>query len=228
MGKHRIAFPVVASVLLFGASGCLVQSLDPFYTEANRVAVPGELLGEWRLVEDALTGVSSVGSDALKDRKPWVLEADHAIAYDWENVPARLDPVFFRVKDRLYCDVFATFPEPGEKPNVYWTLTVVPAHTLFRVFSGKDRLIFAALDPNRLVQEIRAGRVKLPMVESSLHRSVLFAASPGEWEAFLRDYDDRPDAFPGASVFVWQRPSSPAFSEPATAEAAGRPAEGSE
>ena len=96
MNIRVFVFGLLSALLL---SGC-VQSLNPFYTDDVRIAMP-ELNGKWTLLDDA---------GRPKQQKDWVFEDGRILTYSEKGGSGILDATWFKVGDQLYIDTTAHRP----------------------------------------------------------------------------------------------------------------------
>lgn len=188
------AFPLV---LIFLA-GCIVQSFHPFYTDKSKVTLPS-LDGEW----DAITAFGEK-IDATNNPS-WKISGTEVIAYDPDAQPAKIDVTFFKVGGQLFCDSMAG-SIGDSKVAWYWAWHVYPVHTVTKVETNADEIIFKPLDLEWLTNRLASGKISLsnlPPTED-VHWP-LFIAKSADWEKFLKKYANNGDAFPTNHVYVLKR-----------------------
>lgn len=182
---------VLLTVLL---SGCFMQSIHPFYTDASLVDVP-EISGSWRLI--------SQGSEDLsgKYREPWHFGKDKIETYE-KGVNSSLDVKYFRVEGTLFADLISSKPDETKGPNFWWMLHVLPMHSVCRVHISGDTVSFTPLNGDWLTRKLKDKAIALPFIytEDTLDHPVL-AASSGDLMAFLKIYRDNAEAFPKDNAF---------------------------
>jgi hypothetical protein len=171
---------VLALCLLL--SGCVVGSLNPFYTEDTVVKMP-ELYGSWYFIQDI----------EANDESPMVLSEGKMTIYDDKGVPEDAPVTFFKVDDTLFIDVF---PNRGRLKEDL-VKDQPPVHLVSRVkVISSDKMSFNALDYEWLAKEIEAGTMTLPHQRAGSETDIVFTASSAEWIEFLRQHKDDPRAFP--------------------------------
>jgi hypothetical protein len=188
------AFPVLFILL----AGCIVQSFHPFYTDKSKVALP-QLNGEW----DAVT----VFGDPVdsSNMPPWQISADQIVAYDPKSPPSNIHVTFFKLGDQLFCDSTAGTTGNNTVPT-YWAWHVYPVHTVTKIETNADLLIFKPLDLDWLTNRVATGKVSLSNMPRTEDVSwPLFTAKPAEWEKFLKKYGNSTDAFPSNHIYVLKR-----------------------
>lgn len=166
---------LAVAVVLFTIAGCIVQSLNPYYTEDSVCNIPG-IAGEWTLLDE---GKPQSG-------KPWSFGSDKVITYDKNGIPASVKVVYFRIGETFFLDTIAD--GPGEGTNRWWTMHVFPVHIVTKVEIRDNRLTLTPIDYNWLEKALENGIVRLPHLRQKDEDSVLFTASAREWMDFLRKY----------------------------------------
>ena len=87
--KIKLLLIVLFSCFCF--TGCIVQSINPYFTENSVLEYP-DVEGEWILVKE-------YGED-IRDMevKPWTIEDGLIQAYNQKDVKSELKATFFKVK----------------------------------------------------------------------------------------------------------------------------------
>jgi hypothetical protein len=184
----------VLPVLLVFLSGCLVQSIHPFYTDKSKVALP-QLNGQWDLV-------TAWGKAASTNVPPWQISDNEIVAYDPDSQPSRVQVVFFKLDKTLFCDTTAGTIGDIKVPW-YWAWHVFPVHTVTKVETNANSLVFTPLDLDWLTNRVATGKVSLPHIEEE--NSHLFMAKPADWEKFLTKFANNTNAFPANHIYVLTR-----------------------
>lgn len=166
---------LVSAVVLFTLAGCIVQSLNPYYTEAALCNIPG-IAGEWMLLDE---GKPQSG-------KPWSFGSDKVITYDTNGISASVKVVYFRSGETFFLDTIAD--SPGEGTNRWWTMHLLPVHIVTKVELRGNRLTLTPIDYDWLEKALESGLVRLPHLRQKDEGTVLFTASPSEWMDFLEKY----------------------------------------
>ncbi len=165
-------------------SGCVVGSLNPFYTPDLVVEQP-QLEGSWYFTEDI----------EANDESPMVISGGKMVIYDDKGQPAESKITFFKIDDVLFADIF---PHEGQL-KVDLVKDGKPVHLISRVrIISADRFTFNALDYDWLALELETGRIQLPFekVNSDAGYDIIFTATSEQWVEFLRKYKDDLQAFP--------------------------------
>ena len=189
-------------------SGCFVQSIHPFYTDAARIAMP-QVFGEWDLQRAAGENVATNGI------KPWTFSDGGKtnctiLVHDKENTPANISAVFFKVANRTYCDFTAGDPE-NTKLNAYWVWNLRAIHTVYQVDAKGDDLKLKPMDYEWFTKAVEKGEIKVPMIKEVGNDDALplFTATPQEWEKILSKHGGTASAFSDQNSFVLKRRASP-------------------
>ena len=190
MNIRTSAFVLLGMLLL---SGC-VQSLNPFFTEDAKVAMP-ELNGKWTMLDD--TGHP-------KAQKDWVFKDARIMTYSEKGGSGILVATWFKVGDQLYVDTTADSLE-SDMVSDWWIFHVVPLHILCKVERDDKRLIFKPLALEWVRQALTNGTVSLPVVQGKESGMVLFNAEPAQWMQFLKQHGANDDVFAGGSEYTFIR-----------------------
>ncbi len=166
----------------FLVSGCVVGSLNPFYT-ADLVMKMPELYGKWYFIQDI----------EANDESPMVLSEGKMTVYDDKGVPEDAQVTFFKVDETLFIDVF---PDKGRLKEDL-VKDEPPVHLVSRVkIVGPDKMSFNSLDYEWLAKEVEAGNINLSHKPAVTDSDIVFTASSAQWVDFLRQYKDDLRAFP--------------------------------
>jgi hypothetical protein len=186
------------TVLVFLCSGCIVQSLYPYYTQESRIALP-EVAGKWQLVRELGSDLEAANKKAEEKGEkitvvtPWTIAARtpgpgvtgyDVTSYDRNNREGKLYATFFTVDGQNYCDVMPT--APPKEASRYWYYNVYSVHVLFRVELKDGLLRLRFLDRQWMEKAIEAKEVTFPVVDKS--RRILLNATAEEWKKFLEKY----------------------------------------
>ncbi len=188
--------PVLALPLVL--SGCIVQSVQPFYAASSIVQVPG-IEGEWAMLD---------AKGKARDQNAWNFGRDRVITYDDQGARGELKVTYFRVGDGYFAD--ATADEPSAGTSSWWVMHVVPVHTVSRVVLTDDSLVIVPLSFAWMKRAIREQRVSLPSIRWDAADDLVFTATSEEWLAFLEKFGSNTDVFPedGALRFVRKKSAS--------------------
>ncbi len=161
-------------------SGCVVGSIEPFYTPDLVVQKP-ELYGRWDFDDRFNPQANS----------QIILSAGKLTIFDKEGNPLDAKITFFMVEDSLFIDVF---PDDGKlKADLVGELP--PVHLIGLLKPEADKMTFIELDYDWLSQEVQSGRIKLRYTKDGEFTDVLFTPSSQEWVEFLKAYRHDPKAF---------------------------------
>jgi hypothetical protein len=197
--------PVLMLVLL-GATGCLVQSLQPHYREKDLVPAPA-IAGHWQMV------VRGSGKPSTNDSwRTWEIRIPgpkHSFArittHDADGRTSQLTAMFFAVAGRTYCDIAG---ESTRAENSYWQAHFAPLHTLGRVELDGDRLRVLLLEEGFIRQAARnRDAAALPFVQRE--GGVIVTAEPDDWRAFLERHAAAPGLFATNNAYEFRRVAAP-------------------
>ena len=191
-------------MLCFLISGCIVRSINSFYTDSYEVTIP-ELMGVWK--SEIQLGDSTKG----KDIDPWTFSKNTIDSYDLDNTPSELYATYFKIEGIYFMDV-----GPGRRPegfkeliNAYWHVGVMPVHFLFKLEIKDNKLRLIPFNPDWFTDRIEDGTVlKLPFVrvESGRHiENFICTATSEEWIAFLKKHKDNEEVFWPEANFVFRK-----------------------
>jgi hypothetical protein len=161
-------------VIMSCVSGCIVQSLNPFYTAGTVIESPVKN-GKWKMID--------------KDGKPemvnrWLFEKDKITAYDESGLPGVLKVVYFKIEDTLFMD--ATVDKPDQKVCTWWAMNLTPVHTVCRVEIHDDTLTLKPIDYEWIAKALEAKTFNLPYLKKKEWDSFLITASSQELTDFLK------------------------------------------
>lgn len=179
--KMRRFFSVLVMCCALG--GCVLGSVNPFYTPDLAVEMP-ELYGDWTYEVNTEPGDSvlvtiSPGKIAISDKG---------------LPPADSRLTFFKVDGQLFADLY---PDEGQfKFDLVGE--GVPVHLVCLVTFKDGRLLFNPLDYEWLIKQAQSGTVDIPYKRSSPQEDadIVLTASPEQWVGFLKTYHSDPQAFP--------------------------------
>lgn len=206
---------VGASIVLATLSmGCIAKSLRPFYTEDSLCETPKELLGKWYVHYVPSVHTAPPGIYQWQKIEPWVISKDTALTYDFGNTPMLFDIRFFKIGKHLFCDSrlspFTFSADEGEfSESVVEHL--VPIHCLSKVTLTDGSLMIDYLDVEQVVAVAKRGEAKLANLElvgSAGGSTVVFTASPQEWQAFLGKHGRDKQFFP-LGLILKRKPFDP-------------------
>lgn len=193
--KKSIRALLLCTVLLF-FSGCIVQSIKPFYLENAVTEVP-EILGEW------------VRADEIKDEKtpkPWAFKEEEIITTGKNGIKGVLKATYFEVADVIFLDTTISPPE-DEGLNEWRQIHLAPVHLLCKVEIKKDQLSLIPLDTDWMKKALDKQEINLPPPARNQNDYLLFDASPQQWMALLKAHGKNPKLFSDGSAFKFVRPA---------------------
>lgn len=182
---------------VFMLAGCVVHSVNPFYTRDLITEMPG-LYGQWMLTKSTFRE----GTE-----KPWTFSKDAIMIPGDKGTVTTIVARFFRVSDMLFLDTTAA--EPQEDMSIWWTLHISPMHTVSKVLGDEKTLRIIPLNASWMEKAVKDKTIALPSVWHEEGKAHLFTASSAEWVEFLKKYGSDPQAFPEKDAFVFVRQSTP-------------------
>ncbi len=195
--KRTILF-AVAILAIAVLNGCVVHSIEPFFTPDNKIEMPEAIIGEWQPM--TLEGDDVSG----KDLNSWKFSSGSILCYDETNLSGEIDIAFFKVNNELFCDTLAGSPD-STVMNQYWIYHLYPFHILFKVIPEDDTLTFIPLNRAWMEEKIKSGEINVSFVESKSDNYRLFIASSERWEGFIKKYANDPVAFSKEHKFFFKR-----------------------
>ena len=138
------------------APGCFIQALHPFCTDDAVIDQPA-VVGKWRLVRR--------GDEELaeKYKEPWVFDKDSMTTFE-KGVPSPLKTKYFTVGKHVFVDLTAGEVDETRGPNPWWSLHVVPVHSVCKVAVTVDSLHLTPLNGDWVKKMLEAKEFSLPYV----------------------------------------------------------------
>lgn len=183
----RILMVILMLFIMVFLSGCLVQSLTPFYVEDALIQFP-EVYGSWRLIRDDSGDVSQ------SNIQPWQFTGERITTFDGRGLEAKLQARYFSVNDTIFMDITAGDPYTSSVSEI-WAMHVAPVHTLVKVMIRKDTLILMPLNYDWLESALSNKKVALPSIKLETADMTVFNPAPEKWMAFLKEYKDEKGVF---------------------------------
>lgn len=193
---NKIYYLLFLTIGVFLLSGCVVQSLQPFYTDERIVQMP-RINGRWFMTK-------KLGEDVRHESiKEWIIQDGQVITYDKELKNGELEAVFFKIDGHLFLD---TYPESPEKENAWWGYHVYGMHTVCKVeMEGNSILRLIPLDYEWLKEQIVEEKIILAHENIVKDHFVLYTAASREWIAFLKSYKNNNQAFSLENEMIFER-----------------------
>lgn len=185
--------PVLLVLCVLLLSGC-VQSLNPFFTDDAKVAMP-ELNGRWTMLGD---------NGQPKAQKDWVFEDGRIMTYSEKGGAGILVATWFKVGGQLFVDTTADSVEPGVISD-WWVFHVMPVHILCKVEQNGGKLTFRPLSLDWTKNAATNGLTALPFVRGRDGDMTLFSAEPQQWMDFLKQQATNDEAFAGDNACTFER-----------------------
>ncbi len=199
MHKNKTIIILLLAFTLTLLAGCIVQSLNPFYTKDTLLELK-ELNGKW-------VPLKLIGEDVSHENiKPWIFNDDKIYTSDQEGNSSVLSVRYFKVGDTFFMDTTITDDDIGGKLSGYSGLHIVPVHCVCKLELNEDSLTLISLDAAWLEDLIDKSKIQISFMRisgSSDYR--ICNAKPEEWIDFFKKYRNDEEAFESSSLFVFER-----------------------
>jgi len=183
----KTVFVVLMLFISIFLSGCLVQSLTPFYTEDSLIQF-AEIYGSWRLIRDFSGDVSKA------DIPPWQFTGGRITTFDGRGLEAKLQAKYFSIDDTVFMDITAGDPHTSSISEI-WAMHVAPVHTLARVTIKKDTLILTPLNYDWFESALVSNLITFPVIKLETANLTVFNPDSETWVTFLKKYKDQKEIF---------------------------------
>jgi hypothetical protein len=170
-------------VAIFCFSGCIVQSLHPFFTEDAVIDAPVKK-GNWTMINKKGT---------LMMPKPWVFENNRITVYDEHGASGIVNVVYFKVEDKIFMDAIADDPDKGI--CTWWAMHLTPVHTICQVKIKSDSVLLSPINYEWIEKAIKDRSLGLPHLERKSQDFLVFTAEPKEWMDFLKRHINDTELF---------------------------------
>lgn len=205
MGKKlsRLVKGCLCLVAMAALAGCIVQSLNKFYTNESRTPLPA-VCGEWQPVE----------KDAKDNEKskllPWKFTEDNIVTYDEKNVSSNITTVYFKVGENIFvdCSTGELDKEKNNCVNGYWLFCLRGVHTLCKVELGGNDLKLVPINSEKLAKMVESKECDLNFVKqdgSEAKEALLYVSGPAEWLKFLEKFGADKELFKSDSALVFKK-----------------------
>lgn len=192
----KAAFSFSLMLLL---SGCIVKSLNKFYTSESRINLP-EICGTWKLVPKE--------SEKKKEQNiKWNFQENTILTTDENGIQSPLDAVYFKVGNNIFVDLYpGKLDDKNKTVNGYWMSCVEPVHTLCKVVLVEDSLKLIIPNVQKIKSACSEGRANLKFVDrENLNEIEIFISSADEWIKFLTEFGDDSEIFKEDSALYFSR-----------------------
>ncbi len=170
----RIEVLCVIAITILCLNGCIVQSLNPFYSPDAVIETPIKN-GAWKMI-------NKDGKPEMA--KPWLFENNKITVYDKKGLSGIVKVVYFKVEDTFFID--ATADEPCDKICTWWAINLAPIHTICRVETKDGRLILKPIDFEWIEKALKTKTFNLPYLKKDGWDSFLITASSKNLMNFLK------------------------------------------
>lgn len=178
---------IISLLFLMVLSGCLIQSLSPFYTDDSLIQLP-EIYGSWRLIRDDSGDVSKANI------RPWRFTGSRITTFDGRGLEAKLEVKYFSIDTTVFMDITAGDPYTSSISEI-WAMHVAPVHTVVKVTIDKDTLILTPLNYDWFESALALHEITLPAIKLETADMTVFNPAPESWMAFLKKYKDKKEVF---------------------------------
>jgi len=191
------AIVLMSSVVIL-MSGCIIQSIYPFYTEETKVE-KREINGEW-------ISIVQMGSNVEKKAiSPWSFSDKMIVTYDKKNIKSNLKCTYFKVGDNLFVDTIAAKPDTDFKFNLCWTAGMTLVHTVCKVNYDHDILEFIPINFEWFEDKIKDKKLDLTYVKADKDSNYIFTVTSEDWTKFLKKHGDNPEVFNKKYSYTFKR-----------------------
>jgi hypothetical protein len=174
-------------------NGCLIYSVNCFYTDDLKVEAPGQILGDWKLL------VSYGENVEKKNITPWLFSKEQIISYDTKNKCSDFAVTFFKINNVLLADVVPK----SSLNNDYWNCCVVPMHILVKVVLKKDKLELIPLNVEWFKKSGNTKVKDLPYAGYEGKDDIrIYNVSSAKWVKFLKANISNKNLFWDKNKFV--------------------------
>ena len=181
----RRGLMIAGALALAVMAGCIVNSLNPLFEEADRVFNP-KLVGEWKPEEG--------------QKDSWTFQGTNNKSYELtvreKGKTFKFGAALGTIGDAWFLDII-----PVEDVETFSEMHMAPTHSFMKAKLDGDRLELRLLSHDWFKKELKAGRIKLPCVVRENDRIIL-TASTKELQAFMLKHADNAKAFPDAGVLL--------------------------
>lgn len=177
----------------FFLSGCVVGSIEPFYT-SDLVVEKQDLFGRWDFDDSA----NPVPNSQI------IISSGKVTIFDDDGNPLDAKLTFFRVEDSLFADIYA---DEGKLKEDLVGESPPPVHLVALVKVEEDKVKFNDLNYDWLSKEVVLGRINIRYTRASPTTDILFTPTSQEWVEFLKKYRNSSKAFPSETEsFMIRKP----------------------
>ena len=187
-------------------AGCIVQSLNKFYTNESKTPLPA-ICGDWQPVEKNAKEAKDNEKDKLP---PWKFTEDNIVTYDEDKVASNIITVYFKVGENIFvdCSPRELDKEKNKCVNGYWLSCIRQVHTLCKVELGGEELKLIPINPDKLAEMVENKECELKSVEqagSGSTNDLLYVSGPAEWLKFLEKFGADKELFKSNNALVFKK-----------------------
>ena len=178
--KTNLKFLGVALVALL-LGGCLVQSIQPLFTEKDYITVP-HLVGAWTQLDEK----GNVQGTWLFEAKGPAYKLTHA---DEKGRVALFQAAAGKIGTNVFLDFSLTDPSPDNQLNDLAAVHLIPAHVFVKLVETRDHLALMAMDLDWLTKHLEQNPQAVDHVFSE-KMPILTAPTAGLRKFIARHADD--------------------------------------
>lgn len=180
--KTKLLFGLSLVAILF--AGCVVQSIQPLFSEKDSVEYPA-LIGTWKQ------------QDENKEISVWTFSKDgehYKLVHTDENGRrASFAVIAGKIGTNVFLDLVLTEIEPHDSLNALAQFGLIPAHGFVKVLKTGDGLLLVAMNYDWLEKQLQAHPETV--THAVQDKRFLLTASTGELKSFVAKYANDAAAF---------------------------------
>jgi hypothetical protein len=170
-------------------SGCYVQSIQPYYTDAT-VVFDSTLVGTWVSDED----------DQYVFTLSDTTHGTYTLTSEQGDAPARFQAVLVELGGADFLDIY---PEAPQTENTIYVDHLLRMHDLLKLKMDADTLFVSGFDAEWLQNAIDKKRIRISNVP--LDGAILLTGPTSELQTFVAKYAKTPAAFSQPAKFIRSR-----------------------
>ncbi|MFC1555659.1 hypothetical protein ACFL67_01105 [candidate division KSB1 bacterium] len=183
--SKKYIFILLIMTVLFLVNGCIVNSINPFYTEDTLIYLP-ELNGKWSTGDDSETETLTFYHQKEKSYK--------MIHEDEKKRESVFEAHLFEMDGQYFLD---SFPEEIEDVSEFMYIHLAPMHTLFRIsfqnqsaglFFTTRKLVLEPINYEWFDEQIKNGALSLEYVKQDEDSFVVLTAPTEDIQKFILEH----------------------------------------
>ncbi len=186
----------IVSFAAFFLSGCLILSFYPFYTESDLFEndiLTGKWIDEDSLVWNFTHPVIKTNTSETTDKKTYNL---NLLDYDFKNTSYNVN--LFKLENTYFLDFYVEKienepSEPSKSDVTWWSLHLLPVHTIAKLTIVSDTLNISWFDIAWLENQIKEKKIKIRHENNG--ENILLTAKTKDLQKMISKYADSEEAF---------------------------------